>query len=61
MRSIIAWWACNPVAGNLLMVGILLSGGLGFLAVEREAFPHFEPDIANISVVWPGAAPQEIE
>lgn len=61
MRSIIGWWACNPVAGNLLMVGILLSGGLGFLAVEREAFPHFEPDIANISVVWPGAAPQEIE
>ena len=61
MRSIIGWWAYNPVAANLLMVGILLSGALGFLTVEREAFPTVEPDMATISVVWPGAAPQEIE
>ena len=39
MRKIIGWWANNTVAANLLMVGILLAGFLGFTAMEREAFP----------------------
>ena len=61
MRGIIAWWANNPVAANLLMVGILLSGFLGFTAMEREAFPIFKSDSIEINVPWPGAAPQEVE
>ena len=36
MFNAIAWWARNPVASNLLMFGILLSGFLGFQAMERE-------------------------
>ena len=61
MKNIIAWWANNPVAANLLMVGILLAGLLGFMTVEREAFPSFKPNQVNINVPWPGAAPQEVE
>ncbi len=61
MERLIGWWVHNPVAANLLMVGILLSGLLGFLAMEREAFPQVKPYQANIEVVWPGAAPQEVE
>jgi multidrug efflux pump subunit AcrB len=61
MQRLIAWWANNPVAANLLMVGILLSGLLGFLTMEREAFPVFKPNQVQITVPWPGAAPQEIE
>ena len=61
MKNIIAWWANNPVAANLLMVGILLAGLLGFMNVEREAFPSFKPNQVNINVPWPGAAPQEVE
>lgn len=61
MRSIIGWWANNPVAANLLMVGILLAGILGFTAMEREAFPIFEDNSVSIEVIWPGAAPQEVE
>lgn len=61
MERLIAWWVNNPVAANLVMVGILLSGLLGFLAMEREAFPQVSPYQASIEVVWPGAAPQEIE
>ena len=41
MDRLIAWWANNPIAANLLMVGILLAGLLGFQAMEREAFPVF--------------------
>jgi len=61
MRKIIGWWANNPVAANLLMVGILLSGFLGFTAMEREVFPSFKDNSVKIQVVWPGAAPQEVE
>ncbi len=61
MERIISWWTRNPVAANLLMVGILLAGLLGFRAVEREAFPAFEIKQVQIAVVWPGAAPQEVE
>ncbi len=61
MERMIAWWANNPVAANLLMVGILLAGFLGFQAMEREAFPIFKAQEVEIEVFWPGAAPQEVE
>ncbi len=61
MRAIIGWWANNPVAANLLMAGILLSGFLGFTAMERDAFPVFKDNSVSIEVIWPGAAPQEVE
>lgn len=61
MQRIIAWWVHNPVAANLLMIGILLSGFLGLQAMEREAFPDIKINQASITVVWPGANPQEVE
>jgi multidrug efflux pump subunit AcrB len=61
MKRLIAWWAYNPVAANLLMIGILLAGALGFISMEREAFPVFKPNQVEIDVAWPGAAPQEVE
>ncbi len=61
MKRLIAWWVHNPVAANLLMVGILLAGFLGFNAMEREAFPFFKPNQVEIEATWPGAAPQEVE
>ena len=61
MERLIAWWANNPVAANLLMVGILLAGFLGFKAMEREVFPVFKTQEVEITIVWPGAAPQEVE
>ena len=61
MKRIIAWWVHNPVAANLLMVGILLSGFLGMQSMEKEAFPNIKINQAAISVAWPGANPQEVE
>ncbi|HKI74900.1 MAG TPA: efflux RND transporter permease subunit, partial [Pseudomonadales bacterium] len=61
MDKAIAWWARNPVAANLLMIGILLAGFLGFMSMQRETFPAFRPNLVSIDVTWPGAAPQEVE
>jgi len=61
MQGMIAWWARNSVAANLLMFGIMVSGLLAYFSMERELDPHVNFNGMNISVTWPGASPQEIE
>ena len=40
MNGLIEWWVRNPVAANLLMVGIIISGIFGFQSMEREMDPQ---------------------
>ncbi|WP_420038540.1 efflux RND transporter permease subunit [Shewanella benthica] len=61
-EGIIAWFARNSVAANLLMAFLIL-GGLfsSYFLVNKEIFPSYELNYLQISVAYPGAAPQEIE
>ena len=61
MNHLIEWWARNPVAANLLMVGIFVAGVIGFSSMEREMDPQVRFPGLEIEVFWPGAAPQEVE
>lgn len=61
MNGLIEWWARNSVAANLLMVGIFVSGIIGFTSMERELDPQVRFPGLEIEVTWPGAAPQEVE
>jgi multidrug efflux pump subunit AcrB len=61
MNGLIAWMARHPVAANLLMVLILLAGLLSALTMKQEVFPLIELDVLEVRVVYPGAAPDEIE
>ena len=61
MNGLIAWWARNSVAANLVMVGIFVAGTIGFSQMEREMDPHVRFPGLQIMVSWPGAAPQEVE
>ena len=61
MNGLIAWWARNSVAANLVMVGIFVAGTIGFSQMEREMDPHVRFPGLQIQVSWPGAAPQEVE
>jgi multidrug efflux pump subunit AcrB len=61
MRSLISWFAKNPIAANLLMVGILVAGLLGFNNMEREVFPVVKVNQVMVDVVWPGASAQDVE
>ncbi len=61
MTGIIAWWARNPVAANLAMVGILVAGFLAYSRMEQEVFPTFPVNVVNVSVTWPGASPEDVE
>ena len=61
MNRAIEWFARNPVAANLLMVFILVSGLLTVFTIKQEVFPEFSLDLIVIDVSYPGAAPEEIE
>ncbi|WP_299947132.1 efflux RND transporter permease subunit [uncultured Microbulbifer sp.] len=61
MNKLIEWWARNSVAANLMMVGIFVTGILGFGIMEREMDPQVRFPGLEIEVSWPGAAPQEVE
>lgn len=61
MNDIVAWFARNPVAANILMA-LLVIGGIATLpAVKVEVFPEFSADIVTVSVPYPGAAPEEVD
>ncbi|MGH1440073.1 MAG: efflux RND transporter permease subunit [Cellvibrionaceae bacterium] len=61
MRSIIHWFVDNPIAANLLMIVILVSGGLSFLSIGKEVFPLGDVDTLSITANYRGASPSEIE
>ena len=61
MKDMIAWFAKNTVAANLLMILILGSGALTISKLRMEIFPEFSADMIRVSVVYPGAAPAEVE
>ncbi|QYJ74519.1 MULTISPECIES: efflux RND transporter permease subunit [Shewanella] len=60
-KGIIAWFARNSVAANLLMIVLLVGGLFSTQLINKEIFPSFELNLLRISVAYPGAAPQEIE
>ena len=60
-KGIIAWFARNSVASNLLMFVLIIGGLFSTMLINKEVFPTFELNLLNISVAYPGAAPQEIE
>ena len=61
MNSGIAWLARNPVAANLLMVMLVVSGLLATLTVRQEVFPEIALNQISIHVQYPGAAPEDVE
>ncbi|HHL42796.1 MAG TPA: efflux RND transporter permease subunit, partial [Hellea balneolensis] len=61
MRGLIAWWAKNTVAANLLMVAIVVMGIVGFNKLEREFFPSSTFNGMTVSVTWLGASPRDVE
>ena len=61
MKGGIAWFARNPVAANLMMIFIIMSGAIATQAVKEEIFPEIELDRVSINVPYLGAAPEEVE
>jgi multidrug efflux pump subunit AcrB len=60
-KGIIAWFAANHVAANLLMLFIIVAGLLSALTIRKQTLPEFEFNLIQVSVPYLGAAPQEVE
>jgi multidrug efflux pump subunit AcrB len=59
--GLIAWFARNSVAANLMMVLIMIAGLISFLTLDKRTNPDVSIPVINISVPYPGAAPEEVE
>ena len=60
-KGVIAWFARNHVAANLLMWILLFGGIFGALTIHKQVFPTFEFNVISVQVPYLGAAPQEVE
>ena len=61
MNRAIEWFAGNHVAANLLMLAILVGGALTAPTIKQTIMPDFDLDRVSVTVVYPGASPEEIE
>lgn len=59
--GIIAWFARNSVAANLLMAVIMGMGLYSAFNIQRALEPEFSFDRIQITMAYPGAAPEEVE
>lgn len=60
MNGALRWMAEHPVAGNMVMVLVLIAGALSALSMPQTTFPEFDLDTVSISVTYQGAAPEEV-
>ncbi len=60
-KGIIAWFSGNGVAANLLMMFILAAGLASAFTIKVQIFPDFETRTIQVSMAYPGAAPEEVE
>jgi len=60
-KGIIAWFAQNSVAANLLLLGVIALGLLSLNNLRKEAFPSMEPDSIRVSVVYDSGDAKQAE
>jgi multidrug efflux pump subunit AcrB len=60
-KGIIAWFASNHVAANLLMLMIVAFGVVSGFTIRKQTTPDFELNSIQVQVPYLGAAPQEVE
>jgi multidrug efflux pump subunit AcrB len=60
-KGAIPWMAGNPVAANLVLLFLVAGGLVSAYTIKQEVFPEFELDVVQITVLYPGASPSEVE
>ena len=59
--SVLAVFARHPVAANLLMAMMMISGLWGLSQLNTQFFPSFDIDFVSVRVTWPGASAEDLE
>lgn len=61
MRNIIAYFIKYHVAVTVFLIAITIFGAVGAFSLKSSFFPLTDSKNITISVVYPGASPQEVE
>ena len=61
MHTWIRWFIVNPVAANLIMVLILVSGIVTLFTMRIEGFPKLPADALQIDTLYPDAYTQQVD
>ncbi len=61
MNRLIAWFAHNHVAANLLMLLFMIAGVMAIGDTKKELLPNFDLDLIQVVIPYSGAAPSEVE
>ncbi len=61
IQGTISLFTQHRVAANLLMILMILGGVWGIKKLNTQFFPTFELDVITVSVVWSGAAAEDVE
>ncbi|AKS41061.1 efflux RND transporter permease subunit [Wenzhouxiangella marina] len=59
--NIIAWFAHNPVAANLLMFSLILGGLFTAWTITKEVTPRIETNYVTVTVPYRGGTPRDVE
>jgi multidrug efflux pump subunit AcrB len=57
----VRWFSRNHVAGNFLMLVILIAGFATWFKLKKEIFPDIALDAVSVSIPYPNATPEETE
>ncbi|MFL2770206.1 MAG: efflux RND transporter permease subunit [Rhodospirillaceae bacterium] len=61
MTKIMQSFVRHPVAPNLAMVVMILSGIWATGQLTRQVMPTFQLNVINIQVIWPGSSAEDVE
>ena len=59
--GLISVFGRHRVAGNLLMILMILFGVWGLTQLNRQVMPDINIEIISVQVQWPGASPEDVE
>ena len=57
----IRWFSQHPLAANLMILAIILMGIIYMTDLQRETFPRIAPSKLQITTIWSGSRPEEVD
>jgi len=61
MRRVIEFFIKRPIWGNAAIAIVIMFGLFSIFTMQRSFFPELDPNTINVSVLYPGASPAEME
>ncbi len=62
MRAIVTFFVKYPIWANAIIGVVMIVGALSYVfGIKKSFFPEAQPKLITVSVVFPGASPEEVE